>query len=599
MTRIRIRRAALGGANGLLIGAAAAGIAVALLRVGVYDEDIVPDVAFLVPPIIGIIAGILWGATRHLQPFAAARMIEQSLDLKERFSSALALASQTADAFSLRQRADAEAHAKDVDPTAVVPLTPIPRRAVAVFTAVLAAFLIWLLPTLPPFQSTKVRNDRALVKKEGERLVRIARTVDKTPGTKKLEETRKAASQLAKLGSQMQTGRLHRRKALIKVAKLTDQIKQAQQKLAAQSGDPNSLGANKSLPSAARDLQKALDAAQKSNAGQGLKTAAETGKDSSSHEGQKQANTAMQAAQKALLENNSPSLAEQLNKLADTVGRGEPKDTGGRQSLAAQLEALSEALKGTRLEKASEVLAEAANAMRSGDLQKAAEKLREAACKAAEAGAKSEDAQALSQMAQALQGSPDGSGMEQEISSEQMAQSAAGENFGDAFNSDGSRKGDKAGTGNGSGKLGSNGNGGGEGKEPGNGIGSGAGKVGGDRVVGKATAYTDPRTAPQGNKSLNRDMQKALVKTDKGFRLTVPKGNNTRVAGKRGEKGREMVTYTQGAPDKATASVPYYEVYGKYAPTAEKALSREDIPTTYKKQVKEYFEALRPTGKER
>jgi hypothetical protein len=114
--------------------------------------------------------------------------------------------------------------------------------------------------------------------------------------------------------------------------------------------------------------------------------------------------------------------------------------------------------------------------------------------------------------------------------------------------------------------------------------------------VGKATAYTDARTAPAANKNLNRAMQKTPITSDKGLRLTVPAGNTTRVAGKRGEKGREMVSYTEGAPDKATASVPYYEVYGKYAPTAEKALSREDIPTAYKKQVKEYFDALRPSG---
>ncbi len=278
------------------------------------------------------------------------------------------------------------------------------------------------------------------------------------------------------------------------------------------------------------------------------------------------------------------------------MARGEPEEAKTKQALADQLDALSKSLKGTSLEKVSPDLAEAAKALRSGDAAKAAEKLREAARKAAEAGAKSEDAQALAQMAQALQGSPDGDGTEQEISGEQMAQGAAGENIGDAFNGDGSRKGDKAGKGPGDGKLGRNGNGDGEGKEPGNGIGSGAGKVGGERIVGNRSDYTDSRTAPAGNKDLNRKMQKTPVTSDKGFRLTVPTGNTTKVAGKRGEKGREMVSYTRGAPDKATASVPYYEVYGKYAPTAEKALSREDIPATYKKQVKEYFDSLRPSG---
>ncbi len=597
MARIRLRRAVVGGANGLLFGAAVAGIAAVLLRLGVYDEDTLPDIAFFLPPGVGLTAGTLWGGTRHLQPFAAARLIEERLDFKERLSSALALLSGTEDAFSLRQRADAEAHAKKIDPTMVVPLTPIPRRVVAALAAAVAVFLVWLLPTLAPFQSPSARNDRIQVKKEGERLVRIAKAIDRTSGAKKLEASRKAASQLAKLGTQMQTGRMPRRKALIKVAKLTGQIKQSQKNLAAQTGDPNSLGAGKSLPSAGRDLQKALDAAQKSGSMQGLTPPAEKGKSSSSPNGQKKlADAAMQASQKALSENNISSLAEQLNKIADTVARGEPKEAKVRQAMAAQLDALSKALQGTQLEDTSAHLAEAAKSIQSGDMPRAAEKLREAARKAAEAGAKTEDAQALAQMAQALQGSPDGDGTQQNVSAEQMAQASSGENAGDAFDADGSRKGAGNGEGNDSGKQGPNGSGEGKGKEPANGIGSGAGKVGGERVVGKAGAYTDPRTAPAGNKNLNRKMQTAPVTTDKGLRLTVPAGNTTRVAGKRGEKGREMVSYTQGAPDKASASVPYYEVYGKYAPAAEKALSREDIPAAYKKQVKEYFDALRPSG---
>ena len=276
------------------------------------------------------------------------------------------------------------------------------------------------------------------------------------------------------------------------------------------------------------------------------------------------------------------------------MARGEPKDAAGRKSLADKLDALSKSLQGTSLEKASGDLADAAKALRESDGQKAADKLREAARKASEAGAKIEDSQALSQMAQALQGSPDGDGTEQEISAEQMAQGAGGEDAGDAFGADGGKKGDKAG--NGIGKLAPNGSSDGKGKGPGNGIGSGVGKPGGNRTVEKATAYTDARTGPAGNKNLNRKMQNMPVTSDKGFRLTVPTGNTTKVSGKRGEKGREMVSYTQGAPDKATASVPYYEVYSKYAPTAEKALSREDIPASYKKQVKGYFDALRPSG---
>ena len=81
-------------------------------------------------------------------------------------------------------------------------------------------------------------------------------------------------------------------------------------------------------------------------------------------------------------------------------------------------------------------------------------------------------------------------------------------------------------------------------------------------------------------------------------RLYAPDGKtpNTRVQGKRGKKGKETVSYFRGAPDAATASTPYYEVYDNYAPAAEAAMNREDIPASHKKQVKDYFDAIRPDG---
>jgi len=112
----------------------------------------------------------------------------------------------------------------------------------------------------------------------------------------------------------------------------------------------------------------------------------------------------------------------------------------------------------------------------------------------------------------------------------------------------------------------------------------------------KWSLYQDARNAPAGNKNLNHPMQTNEVRNDNFGRLYAPDGKmaNTRVKGKRGEKGKETISYFRGAPDKANAKVPYYEVYGQYAPAAESALNREDIPSSYKKQVKDYFDALNP-----
>jgi hypothetical protein len=50
---------------------------------------------------------------------------------------------------------------------------------------------------------------------------------------------------------------------------------------------------------------------------------------------------------------------------------------------------------------------------------------------------------------------------------------------------------------------------------------------------------------------------------------------------------------TKGAPDEpGSSSVPYYEVYGDYKKSAEKALSREDVPSTHRQGVRKYFDSL-------
>ena len=44
------------------------------------------------------------------------------------------------------------------------------------------------------------------------------------------------------------------------------------------------------------------------------------------------------------------------------------------------------------------------------------------------------------------------------------------------------------------------------------------------------------------------------------------------ITGKRGEKGKETIQFIKGAPDRANSKVPYYEVFGNYAPAAENAM---------------------------
>lgn len=70
---------------------------------------------------------------------------------------------------------------------------------------------------------------------------------------------------------------------------------------------------------------------------------------------------------------------------------------------------------------------------------------------------------------------------------------------------------------------------------------------------------------------------------------------DTQVSGKKGkDKGNTDYQTVRDAPDASSASQPYYEVYSSYRHAAENALDKEDVPATYKKQVRDYFDSLRP-----
>jgi len=61
-------------------------------------------------------------------------------------------------------------------------------------------------------------------------------------------------------------------------------------------------------------------------------------------------------------------------------------------------------------------------------------------------------------------------------------------------------------------------------------------------------------------------------------------------------KGPGFTMQFKGAPEQQQAVSPYYKAYGDYKKTAESALDKEEIPAAYRKQVKQYFESIGPSG---
>jgi hypothetical protein len=81
----------------------------------------------------------------------------------------------------------------------------------------------------------------------------------------------------------------------------------------------------------------------------------------------------------------------------------------------------------------------------------------------------------------------------------------------------------------------------------------------------------------------------------KGPVVNSKKGYVTKSSANVGKEGMIFSAgETKGAPDKAGASsVPYYEVYSDYQKSAEKAMTKEEVPPAYRKPVKDYFESLK------
>ena len=204
----------------------------------------------------GLVCGWCWGFARRLGNFEVARAAEERLRLKERLSSAVALGSLAErDPMVSALVRDAENHLTPVRAKRLFPRRFGRRGQVLLgLLALLAAAMI--LPEIPALQSKSTRQERAALKKQGERLVKLARRLERRPPPRDVT-TKKVLKQVAlnlkALGKDMQTARITRKQALVKLNKLEKQVKAAQSNLGGS-------GRGKSLAKAAEELQTAQDA---------------------------------------------------------------------------------------------------------------------------------------------------------------------------------------------------------------------------------------------------------------------------------------------------------------------------------------------------
>lgn len=350
------------------------------------------------PIVVGAVIGVAFGLLRKLSDLAVAIAADERADLKERLSTAFALTrSGDIDEMGSALVADAEVHAESVRPRDVFPHQW--SRPHAVFGVALMILLAAIfIPSMPAFQSRVRKPEIRVMKREGAKLVRIAKEM-KRDVPEKREALRRLVNRLQDLGRKMETGRMQKKQAMLQVRKLTQEIKREQDRLAQQNQAAKSMEAaklemRKASEDLAKEIARKLAAEEKIPLSKAMNRIPDDKllKELARKEGpltateQKMLEEALEKyadpknslpippeigeALAKLAENKDYKKAaeiiqkllqkldlERLQKLAKTNGKLSKLD---QEMLKKQLEALAKALKGTELDKLAKMLREQA-----------------------------------------------------------------------------------------------------------------------------------------------------------------------------------------------------------------------------------------------
>jgi len=340
--------------------------------------------------IAGLVIGWLWGFLRRLTDFEVARVAEQRITLKERLSSAVVLAPRSsADPMVSALLEDAAEHLNSVRPSRLFPRR-LARNGLAFLGLVIALLAAVILPELPAFQSAATRQERADLRREGERLVKLSERLPKKELPQRAKVLRQVARNMKALGKDMQTGRVDRKQALVQLHKLEKLSKLAQY-------NPNTPQGEKSLARAAAEIRAnqvalakmRLD--QRNQALAQLKAGTVSGKplteeqrkalekltqsSSKTSPSQKLLNLDTDLASKIaelLARQDVQEALKTLQQLADKLGDPQtlqkmtPEE---RKRLAEELRKMAEALKNTDLDKLAQQIKDLAEALKSGRLK--------------------------------------------------------------------------------------------------------------------------------------------------------------------------------------------------------------------------------------
>lgn len=282
---------------------------------------------------LGALAGVGIGLTRRVSLMDAAQLADQRLGLKERLSSGIDFMERgPGDPMTAAQLADAAEHSSRLRATEVFPFR-VPREAKFFAASLLLLCGLVFVPELSVFQSSKVRAEKAAMKQEGERIEKLAKDTRKRAAQRNADITKRIAANMQALGKEMRRGRISKKQAMLKMGRLTKEMKEAQRQLAV-------ANAPRSLEQAADQLKKSAENAQRQGANP-------------------MAAKMMADMANALGNKDYEAAAKQLQQLADKLQKGEMKPEEAKAAADA-LSKMAEAMKGTNLDAAAKQMQEAA-----------------------------------------------------------------------------------------------------------------------------------------------------------------------------------------------------------------------------------------------
>jgi hypothetical protein len=553
-------------------------IAVALSKARVWAEPSPWLTGGLVAT--ALLAAAIYALSRKLTPLEVARLTDRRTDLKERLSSAVefhALGVDTSAPFYGEQMADAVRHAAGLNLAAAFP-TRIPRTLWVGIIAALALFGMYFLPTLPMFYSKHKKEEIAEVKKQGIAIVKVANDTEKAANQQDLKEAKRAAAETRKLGEAMQKAKLGKKESLVALQKLTKKMEETQQKLADQQArsmeKAKQAGADfkKSLEQMQKEVEekrreedaRKAEQAKTSQQKPGDKTASQSQKEKQAQQNQsqasKQAQQAMQQMAEALANMDKQQMQQAMQKVADAMKSGKMSKEE-MQQLQKALKQLAKSLEQSGQKQQAQQMAELSQQMQNSMNNMDPQTLQNLAQMAQQMG---------KQMGQ--DGKADKDALDQQML-QQLADSLKSGRMTLAM-------GNKPGQG---------------GNMPGNGF-NGKGHL---TSPMKDPDKTNPRLIAQGKQGQGKGIGKSKSAEEfaKYAAMKSPASKylpNGQVKGERSKEGNELQQNFTGDPESFKSNTPYYQAFVSSRKQAENSLNKENIPVAYKKQVRDYFDSIKP-----